>query len=263
MSGHLRLTSSVPIHAWASKIDNGTNDSSLEVAFGDLPQETNVRLLVPSVSSTDQFKSALTLVNREAVVNQVLLTARDSDGRILGQLIINLPPQGSYRSPNILEAMGVSRGAYGPLTIESTNGGRLNAVSEVKSDHGTGGFLPAVSLSSATLSRLVPEVVDTDSLSGKGSTAAFRTNLGINNVAALPARVRIELWNESGQIIGNLQTTVPAGGLSQLNGIVRSILGHGSDTPSYVRIFSDQPIHSWASKINNETEDPSIVMSVP
>jgi glucose/arabinose dehydrogenase len=102
ISGHLRLTSNAPIHAWASKIDNGTNDPSLEVAIGDLPQETNVRLLIPSVSDTERFKSSLTLVNRDHMTNRVLLTARSSDSQILGRQNITLPPLGPTKVPTFL-----------------------------------------------------------------------------------------------------------------------------------------------------------------
>jgi len=31
----------------------------------------------------------------------------------------------------------------------------------------------------------------------------------------------------------------------------------------YIRVLSSQPMHVWASKIDNGTDDPSIVMGTP
>jgi hypothetical protein len=71
---------------------------------------------------------------------------------------------------------------------------------------------------------------------------------------------------DSGELLATSQvTTVPANGMVQLN----NILSHpvfGPDraiSTAYLKISSDQAIHAWASKINNGTNDPSILFATP
>jgi len=262
VQGYLRLTSNQPFHAWTSKIDNGTDDPSLETAVGDEISASAVKLLVPSVSGTDRFKTLLVVVNLEDGVNQVVLTARDSNGNVIGAVARDLAGNGFFRSTDILAELGAPLGSFGPLTIESRNGRLLTAISEVRSAEGTAGFFPAVNPASSTLARVVGEVLDSGD---RGAPGTFRTNLGINNPGSVTARVFVELINELGNSVGSLNTTVPPNGLKQVNDVARAALGTStpSGIPAYLKLTSDQPIHAWASKIDNRTDDPSIVMSTP
>jgi glucose/arabinose dehydrogenase len=262
VSGYLRLISDQPIHAWASKIDNVTEDPSLETGVGEELSETGTKLLIPSVSNTDRFKSLLVVVNREDESNEIAITALGVSGDVIATLRKTLPARGSYRSSDILGQMGQPTGSFGPLILESRNRKLLSAISEVRSAEGTAGFFPAVNPADATLQRVVAEVVDSGD---RGNPGTFRTNLGVNNLGPGTARVTLQLIAESGSLLGSQTLSVPPNGMKQINNVVRYIREVASATgiKAYLNLISDQPLHGWASKINNETDDPSIVMATP
>ncbi|MEW5976084.1 MAG: PQQ-dependent sugar dehydrogenase [Acidobacteriota bacterium] len=251
--GYLKLSSQRPIHAWASKINNATDDPSLEVALGSGFDESGVKLLIPSVSGTDRFKSLVVVVNRGGKSNDLVLTARDTGGNVVARLNRSVPVRGIFRSTDVLREMGAPVGAFGPLTIESSNGELFSAVSEVYSAEGTAGFFPAVAPSSATLRRLIPEILSNGS-SGEGGT--FRTNIGVNNLGFVSANVVVEFVGRDGQIVSETSFSVPSKGLAQIS------VGPTPPVGSYAMIRADQPVHAWATKIDNGSQDPSVVMSV-
>ena len=262
LHGYLKLTSDQPILAWASKIDNGTDDPSVEEAVGQEILETGIKLLIPSASGTNRFKTLLVVINREDVPNQIILTARNLNGDVIGTLSRDLPARGFFRSTDFLGEIGAPPGSFGPLTVESASGRLLTCISEIRSADGTAGFFPAVSAAGATLQRVVAEVVDSGD---RGTPDTFRTNLGINNLGPVTAHVSLQLIGGSGNLLGTQTATVPLNGLTQINDIVQSILGAHAPTGinAYLKLISDQPIHAWASKINNATDDPSIIMGIP
>jgi glucose/arabinose dehydrogenase len=260
--GYLRLVSSQPFHVWASKIDNSTDDPSLEVGVGEEIEMSGTQLLIPSVSGTDRFRTLLVVVNRENAPSQITLTARDSNGVIIGRANRTIPSSGTFRSTDILSELGAPLGSFGPLTVESKNGELMAAISEVRSLAGTAGFFPAVSLAGATLAQVMGEVLDTGD---RGTANTSRTNLGINNLGSVVARAAVLMQDSLGHPLGSLNTTIPPGGLRQINDIARAILG--SQAPSgvsaYLKVTADQLIYAWVSKIDNATDDPSIVMGSP
>src|SRR5439155_14301669 len=160
LNGYLKLTSDQPIHAWASKIDNGTDDPSLEAAVGQEISETGIELLIPSASATSRFKTLLVVINREDVPDQIILTARDLNGEVIGTLSRDVSARGFFRSADVLGEMGAPPGSFGPLTVVSAGGRLLTSISEVRSADGTAGFFPAINPGDATLQRVVAEVVD-------------------------------------------------------------------------------------------------------
>jgi len=260
--GYLRLVSSQPFHAWASKIDNGTDDPSLEIGVGEEIAASGAQLLIPSVSRTDRFRTLLVVVNRENAPNEITLTARDSNGAVVGRADRSIPSNGTFRSMDILSELGAPLRSFGPLTVESKNRELMTAISEIRSLAGTAGFFPAVSLAAATLAQVVGEVLDSGD---RGTANTFRTNLGINNLGQVTARASVSMLDSSGHPLGSLNTTIPSGGLRQINDIARAILGSSapSGVSAYLKVTADQPIYAWVSKIDNGTDDPSIVMGSP
>jgi len=261
-SGYLKLTSDQAIHAWASKIDNGTDDPSFETAIGQSAVESGPRLLIPSVVRSSRFTSSLVLINRDSTETaNCTITARSTEGTQLATITRQLGPGAAYRTADILTDLGVGGEAFGPLSIETTQPVALVAASEVRSASGTTGYFPAVSVSSAAIQKLVPEIVD----SGEPGTAGtFRTNLGLNNLGPEAATVRLELV-VGGGVLGATTVQVPSKGLKQIDNVARVILVHGGATGvrGYIRVSSSQPLHVWASKIENLSDDPSIVMGTP
>jgi hypothetical protein len=141
--------------------------------------------------------------------------------------------------------------------VESTNGRMLSAVSEVSSVQGPGGFFPGVNTSSAWMQGYMAEVIDTGEA---GAAGTFRTNLGLNTVTGTPANVTVTLRGATGQQLGNANFAVPGNGLTQFR--VRDSIGALNGTNGYLTITSDQPIHAWASKIENGTGDPSFQIGI-
>ena len=218
-SGYLKLTSDQPIHAWASKIDNGTDDPSFETAIGQSPVESGPRLLIPSVVRGNfGFTSSLVLINRDSTETvNCTITARSTEGTQLATITRQLGPGVAYRTADILKDLGVAGDAFGPLTIETTQPAALVAASEVRSGSGTAGYFPAVSVSSAAVQKLVPEIVDSGE---RGTAGTYRTNLGLNNLGPEAATVRLELV-VGGGVIGATTVQVPSKGLRQIDNVAR------------------------------------------
>jgi hypothetical protein len=174
-----------------------------------------------------------------------------------------IPVSGRFRSPDILGEMGAALGEFGPITVESTDGRVLSAVSEVTSSQGPGGFFPGVNVATAWQTGFMSEVIDT----GNGGTAGTsRTNVGFNTVSGTGANVTVALFNNDGTQVGvPLAFGVPGNGMTQRNSILRDLLNSGGAVTGqngYLRITSNQPLIAWASKIDNGTNDPSFQIGI-
>lgn len=216
------------------------------------------KVLIPSSARTGAFNSFLAVINLDSQDNAITITARRADGSVIGTpRSIVLSSSGRFRSTDILGELGGGLGEFGPITVESTNGRMLSAVSEVSSVQGPAGFFPGVNTSSAWMQGYIAEVIDT----GEGGTAGtFRTNVGLNTVTATPASVTVTLRGASGQSLGSASFSVPGNGLTQFR--VRDSIGALNGTNGYLTITSNQPIHAWASKIENGTGDPSFQIGI-
>jgi hypothetical protein len=215
------------------------------------------KILIPSSARTASFNSFLAVINLDSLDNAITITARRADGSVIGTKSIVLSSSGRFRSTDILGELGGGLGEFGPITVESTNGRMLSAVSEVSSVQGPAGFFPGVNTSSAWMQGYIAEVIDT----GEGGTAGtFRTNVGLNTVTATPASVAVTLRGAAGQSLGSANFAVPGNGLTQFR--VRDSIGALNGTNGYLTITSNQPIHAWASKIENGTGDPSFQIGI-
>ncbi len=262
-SGSLVVSSSQPISGFASVIDNTSQDGSIEVAT----RSGESRLLIPSVTNFGAFRSNLVVKNLSSFPASVNLTARDTSGGVIAsRSALAIPAGGSFASDDILTFLGASE-RFGPLEIESVNGASVVANSRVFSNGpvgGTnGGFLEGQSASQAASSLFVPFVID---------TAEFRTNLGLNNTGSAPARVTVLFINKLGVLQASGTTTVAAGGMTQVNAVLRKLLNNPSkfnlvavpdpgvpaNQEGYLQIISSQPLIAWASQIDNGTNDPSL-----
>ena len=134
--GYLRLESNQPIQAWASEINNLTNDP----AFAAAKTSGASRVLVKSAAEMGEFRSSLVVVNIGNQAAMVTITMWDVEGKILGQMKdLEIPAQGFYSTHDVLNSLGVTNN-YGPLEVLSTNGQPLVVVSRVYSSSGTSGF---------------------------------------------------------------------------------------------------------------------------
>ena len=155
--GWLLIFSDQPLTAWASVINNATNDPSIELAIADqigkpvaYLESTGARLMIQSTTNIGNFQSNLSVVNVGSDAGILLIKIYDFAGNLVGTETASIPVNGMYVNNNI-------RGSsYGPIIIEVTDANtnnsdspRIIANSLVRSKNQTGGFFPAFALPTA------------------------------------------------------------------------------------------------------------------
>lgn len=133
--GSLQIISSQPLLAWASQIDNGTNDPSLEIGR----RQGFVKLWLSSSTNTGSFRSTLILLNTQSLEARVEVISRDINGEIQTTRSVVIPPNGMFTENDILGSLNLSQ-VFGPLEITVTNGVPIIAISRVYSSNGTSAF---------------------------------------------------------------------------------------------------------------------------
>jgi hypothetical protein len=251
LSGSVVITASQPLVAFATQIDNTSDDPSLQTGRSN----GATQLLIPSATSVNQFRSSLVVQNAGSAAAQARLRQRDTNGVIRGELVVSIPQNGFYSQDDIHAALGLS-GLFGPLEILSLNSVPLVSTSRVYSvNSGTSGFFEGQDVSVASSNGVVPISQD---------SAAFRTNLGINNLGSLAADVQVNLYDLSGTLLGTTTVNVPAGGLTQLDNVNRTLTGSPgvSNTLGFIRLNSSQPLLGYSTLINNIGDDPGLATNV-
>ena len=120
--GWLLIFSDEPLTAWASVINNATNDPSIELAIADqigkpvaYLESTGNRLMIQSTTNIGTFQSNLTVVNVGSDAGLLLIKIYDFAGNLVGTETASIPVNGMYVNNNI-------RGSsYGPIIIEVTD----------------------------------------------------------------------------------------------------------------------------------------------
>jgi hypothetical protein len=251
IQGNLYLESDQPISAWASQIENTTNDPSLLLS----KRNGSTRLLIPSSANIGTFTSSLVLMNVGFTTAQVALKAYGTSGELLGESSapLTIAPNGVMSFENVLQSLGVSDN-YGPIEITSLNNVPLIASSRVSSSTRAGGFFEGLRYSDASQTQTIAHVVD---------SSEIRTNLGINNITDLAATVTIGLFDNNGTQLASTNVSVAPRGLTQVNSVVRQLLNREdvANLEGYIRLESNQPIFGWASQIDNVTNDPGFAVS--
>ena len=139
--GWIRLSADRPVAGFVSQINNQSSDPGF--ARSDVLPSS--RLLIPSATNVNQFRSTITIVNagngQEA---RVRVRVRNRQGRVIGESRSRtLPPNGIFHLDDLLGDLKVPSN-FGPVEIESLNGVPLLAVSRVYSIRDdTGGFFLA------------------------------------------------------------------------------------------------------------------------
>jgi Matrixin/IPT/TIG domain/Carboxypeptidase regulatory-like domain len=251
LAGAVVITASQPLVAFATQIDNTSDDPSLQTGRS----AGATQLLIPSATSVNQFRSSVVVQNTGSSAAQVRLRQRDTNGALRGELVVSIPSNGFYSQDDIHASLGLS-GLFGPLEITSLSSMPLVATSRVYSvNSGTSGFFEGRDVSVASSNGVVPISQD---------NAAFRTNLGINNLGVTPADVQVNLYSPTGVLLGTTTMNVPAGGLRQLDNVNRALTGAGgvSDTLGFIRLTSSQPLLGYSTLINNVGDDPGLATNV-
>ena len=102
------------------------------------------RLLIPSSTNVNQFRSTLTVINLSSTPAPIRLIVRDTSGGIQAQSdSAVIPANGIYNVDDILTNLGLVN-SYGPIEIQSLNEVPLAAISRVYSIiDNTSGFFAA------------------------------------------------------------------------------------------------------------------------
>jgi hypothetical protein len=248
-SGSVVVSSDQPLVPYATQIDNGSSDPSLETG----KTIGSTQLLIPSTTSVNPFRSSLVLQNAGNADATVHLIQRDTAGTSRKELSLTISQGGFFQSDDIHATLGLA-GVYGPLEMTSTV--PVVATSRVFSPNsGTSGFFEGIDIAALTNAAIVPITQDTSS---------FRTNLGINNLGDVPANVKVDLYGADGAMLGSQSVAVGAHGLQQLNQVNRILTGSSNitNTTGYIRLSSGQPVAGFSSVINNPSNDPGMAISL-
>jgi hypothetical protein len=143
--GYLKITANVPVKAFATQIDNVTNDPSIETSVSGSSSD----LLLQSSANTN-FLSTLSIVNPNNSANTITLISREGgpvkNGEIRGTKTIVIPPNGFYVTDNLLQEIG-STSSFGPIEIHAVPSLAIIAVSRVYARLGnTSGFFNVLDL---------------------------------------------------------------------------------------------------------------------
>jgi len=138
--GWIRVTADQDIFAWASLIDNQTQDPALSLATS----QTATKWFIPSATSTGSFTSSLAVTNLATEPTQVVVTARDPSGTVMRSAEMTIPSFGIFATRDVLSTLGLP-GRFGPIEITSLAGPVL-ASSRVISRQRTGSGVEAIPL---------------------------------------------------------------------------------------------------------------------
>lgn len=139
--GWIQLNADRPVAGFVSQINNRSSDPG----FARSDVLSSSRLLIPSATNVNQFRSTITIVNAgNGAEAQVRVRVRNRQGRTIGESRSRtLPSDGIFHLDDLLGSLEVSSN-FGPVEIESLNGVPLLAVSRVYSiEDDTGGFFLA------------------------------------------------------------------------------------------------------------------------
>ncbi len=139
--GWIQLSADRPVAGFVSQINNQSSDPGF--ARSDVLPSS--RLLIPSATNVNQFRSTITIVNAgNGEEARVRVLIRNRQGQTIGESESRtLPSNGIFHLDDLLGSLEVPSN-FGPVEIESLNGVHLLAVSRVYSIHDdTGGFFLA------------------------------------------------------------------------------------------------------------------------
>lgn len=139
--GWIRLSADRPVAGFVSQINNRSSDPG----FARSDALSSGRLLIPSATNVNQFRSTITIVNAgNGAEARVRVRVRNRQGRVIGESRSRaLPANGILHLEDLLGSLEVPSN-FGPVEIESLNGVPLLAVSRVYSIRDdTGGFFLA------------------------------------------------------------------------------------------------------------------------
>jgi PKD repeat protein len=220
--------------------------------------------MVPAVSHAPGaagavFRSDVSVVNRGGAAANLSLTFVPATGSPLSRTA-SVPAAGTRELLDVLVSVfgfAQSDTPFGALQIASDLPLVVSSRTYNLTASGTlGGFLPGVSTSGGLAAGkvgILPQL---------RRSAAFRTNVAVANLGAVPATVRVQLRDGQGAALGSARLlTAPAFGMIQDNDIfVKS--GAGDQALAYATVEVETAgarVTAFASLIDNTTNDPTLI----
>ncbi len=243
-----------PVAAFATVIDNATNDPTVRVAVPESAASSSA--LVPMASHAPgamgaTWRTDLGLLNAGPTPRTATVSFLARGGAV--SLPFTVPPGTQLVVEDVVAALGASGSA--PLAVSAD--GELVVSSRTFSG---GGACPG------TLGLALPTVADGEGLlQGEAAflpqlreDASSRTNVIVVNAAPFSGTARVRFHDADGREVASTEVKVPASGFVQLDRPFAS-LGGRSDVAAgraLVEVVSGGPLVAFATVVDNATNDP-------
>jgi len=249
------LTSGSGVTAYASVIDNGSNDPTTIPMMED---EYGTELWVPVVihlsgAKQSQWRSDVSVLNLGSSSANVSVTAFLASGTQQKHLAAPLAPGQQVILPDVVGQLGVE--SYGPLKIESDQPIAVTSRSYSQGAKGSFGQFLAAEAPDDGL-----KTGSAGLLQGLIENAAFRTNIGIANFGTDVAKGSVYLVAADGSLIGELPFSVQPSGYMQFNQPFQKNFGVTiAGGAAVVSVTSGSGVTAYASVIDNGSNDPTTI----
>jgi aminopeptidase N len=248
--------------AYASVVDDGSNDPTLALPdeLGALP--AGVDLVVPAVASVagangTRWRTQLSVVNPSDTTTTVTIDFVPDNGPSIASLPLEIGPGAVFYNSDVVGGLFGSTGK-GWLRISSDPGG-IHVSSRTFNDdpNGTyGQLIPAVPVTEALGS------ADVAVLAGLSSVGSFRTNIGLTSVAAEATSCTVSVFTDNGVAVGDIDVDLPAAGFVQVERALGDGLGFTGTAWATVRCDDPAAFFAHASVVDGATGDPTYVGAV-
>jgi hypothetical protein len=258
----------LPVLAYAAVIDNASNDlffvRGREVRMGFTSGAAfHNRVSLPAVASLHGrgntfFLSDVAVFNASLFSNSVVMRYRCFPACSASEQTLTLGPGEMRILPDIVNSVfgapetggAIDFDARVPIVVAS----RLYTPQHPRPTVGmfVPGLRPADATSTAVLTSLSRSA---------DSTTGSRTNVGVYNASDTMQTVTLELFDESGTLLGRSELPLVARQVFQINDIFRSMGVTGDVANAYCSVRGDGggALYAYAAVIDNQTQDPIFI----
>jgi len=262
--GFLMVTtddSSARFAAFGSVVDDGSHDPTLvlPVAVTDTTPITRIIPVVASNAGANQtmWRSDVSVVNFGDSPAQVEVTLH-LEGSTLTHSV-SLPARSASHLEDIVQRVFGSTGS-GWLEISGSRP-NVHAFSRTFNDDHDGTYgqnVPAVTATDLTRSG------ETVVLAGLSSAEGFRTNLGITSLADVDTMITVRVFDDGGELIGELPVAVGAGRFVQVQRLLEQQLNYtGTAWATLHSADSGARYVAHASIVDGDSGDPVYLPAAP
>ncbi len=251
--GRVEVLEGGPLLAFATVIDNATNDPLARFASPEAALASAARIPMASHSSGAQgssWRTDLGLLNPGSVPRSATVSFLTEPP---ASRTFSVPPGSQLVLTDVVASLGASGSA--PLRVDAD--GPLAVSSRTYSPAGS---------CPGSLGLALPTLVPSDGLADGASArlsqlredAAFRTNVTFVNAGSLGASARLRLYDDSGSELASTEVSVAVSGFLQLDRPFASLASRSDLGSAWARVdvLSGGPLLVFATVIDNATNDP-------